>query len=85
MPTKEPGEDYSTKPQPTIEGFLGWAFDEYRKLDSKKPGRLATEMIEDWLKRNDDLLVKHNITRARFKQEVGGGAVVTNIESKRPR
>jgi hypothetical protein len=72
------------KPQPTLEGFFGWAFNEYVSADGKKPGPVAAQMIEDWLRRNAKMLADdYEITRDRYRRETGQGAPVAHLEAHR--
>lgn len=74
----------SVKPQPTLEGFFGWAFNEYVGADGKKPGPVAAQMIEDWLRRNAKMLADdYKITRDRYKLETGQGASVARLDAHR--
>jgi len=84
-----PGGDLApkpVKPQPTLEGFFGWAFNEYVSADGKKPGPVAAQMIEDWLRRNAKMLAdEYAITRDRYRRETGQGAPVARLEAHRRR
>lgn len=66
-------DKYTSKPQPTLKGFLAWAFDQYVSADDQEPGPVAAQMLESWLRLNRKMLAEeYGVTRERYRRETGG-------------
>lgn len=69
---------YTSKPQPTLRGYLAWAFDEYVRADDQEPGPVASSMIGDWIRQNWKILEdQYGITRERYQRETGRNVTET--------
>jgi len=74
--------DYTSKPQPTLRGFLAWAFDQYVTADDQEAGPMAAQMIDHWIRQNAKYLEEeYGITRERYRQETGEN--VSQFSSKK--
>ncbi len=62
----------NAKPQPTLKGYIGWAFTEYVRADDQEPGPTAEAMIADWIRSHAEMLEEqYDITRERYRHETG--------------
>lgn len=69
MPLNKRGEYVNdTKPQPTLQGYTAWVFEELAREKNLGPGPMAEWIIDRWVEENPGFLGAKGITSERFKE-----------------